>query len=128
MAAIQKVGVVSVASVPLDPNDKLSNRIAGEPIIGGDACQMGADKKIYKATTRVDGFAFTAAGTGEPVTLAIQKTRFRYGKEGVAAPDIVPTTFYYLDAALPGGLNTTVNGGVAGIGFDNGIVQTQPSY
>ncbi len=124
MTAIAKVGTPSVASVPLDPNDKLSNRLAGEAIGPCDACQVHADSQIYKATTRVDGFAFTGAALGEPVTLAITKCRFRYGKQGVAAPD----TLYYLDDGVPGGLNTTVNGNPVALGLDNGVLQVQPSY
>ncbi len=128
MAAIAKVGTPSVASVPLDPNDKLSNRIAGEAIGPCDACELHADNMIYKATTRVDGFSFTGAAKGEPVTLAISKVRFRYGKTGTAAPDIVVPKFYYLSTTIPGGLDDTVNGAVVAVGLDNGVLQVQPSY
>lgn len=129
MAVIAKVGTPSVSSVPLDSNDKLSNRLAGEGIAPCDACQVHTDGLIYKATgTRTDGFAFTGAQAGEPVTLAVAKTRFRYGKQGTAAPDIVPGTLYYLDAGVAGGLNTTANGNPVALGLDNGVLQVQASY
>lgn len=127
MAAISKTGTPSQSVGTLDNTDMIPNCIAGEPILAGDACQITGNTRnhstVMKATTRSDGIAATDAPSDEPVSLLLPGTRIRYGKEGTGTPDIVPGVLYYLDAAVPGGLNTTANGNPVALGLTGGRLQ-----
>lgn len=114
MAAVTKSGTPSLATTLPASENMLTGLLAGEAIAAGDACRVHTDGTIMKSTgaaanaaAYVDGFAATAAATGQPVTLFRGGVMMHYGS-GMA----VGTTLY-LSGTVAGGLDTATSTGDA---------------
>lgn len=119
MAELSKSGTPSYSSVTPPQSDSIVGLIAGEDIGEADACYVkAADGLVYKATgaaatapALVSGFSFTAAYTGDPVTL-MTNGNYRYGA------GLTPQARYYLSGAVAGGLaDAASTGGTKAIAY-----------
>lgn len=101
---VDKGGTPSVCSLNGQQAD-FDPQIAAADIEAGDACRITAAGAVPSvANENIDGYAAKDATDGDPVTL-IHGQRMRYGA------GLTPGTNLYLDAALPGRLNTTAGAG-----------------
>lgn len=117
MAELTKSGTPSYSSVTPPQSDTIVGLRAGEDIAAADACYIkAADGLVYKATgaannaaADVAGFAFTAASSGDAVTL-VCNGNIRYGAA------LTVSAKYYLSGTVAGGLaDAASTGGLAPI-------------
>lgn len=111
MAAVTKSGTPSLSTTVPCPAHQISGLVAGEAIAAGDACYIKSDGKAWKSTGAaanaaavVDGFAATAAATGQGVTL-LYNLNFYYGAA------LTPGAGYFLSGTTAGGLDTVASTG-----------------
>lgn len=125
MAELSKSGTPTYSSVVPPQSSTIVGLLAGEDIGEADACYIkAADGLVYKATgaannaaAKVAGFSFTAAYTGDPVTLVCDGN-IRYGAA------LTPATPYYLSGTVAGGLaDATSTGGTKAIAYAIGTTR-----
>lgn len=124
---------VSLASLEVPSNNKITGLVAGETIAAGDACYIkAADGFIYRSTGAaanaaavVDGFALENVTAGEACTL-FYGVHLKYSDAG-----LTPGTPYYLSGATAGAIATTTSTGgttVIAHAIDTSRVYVQKSY
>lgn len=112
MAAIQKRGKPSLASLTPPSNEMISGLRAGEDIAAGDLCTIASTGLVMKNTgsTAPRGVAAIQASAGEAVTL-YRNVRFGYGA------GLTPNTDVFASATVAGGLDDSGGEDALAIGF-----------
>ncbi len=117
MAQIARTGVASLASLLPNGSDVFSGLVAGEDLIGFDACYIAANGLVMKsngtaagAAAKVHGYAARDMRSGEAITL-YKNVRVRYGTA------LVPGTTVYLSATAGTLSDVATVGGTGPIGY-----------
>ena len=108
----------SMSSVLVPPNCRLTGLKAGEALGALDACRIGTDGLVYRASgaaananAKVRGWASQATPVGEAVTL-LHNVNVGYGA------GLTPGADYYLSGTVLGGIaDTPSTGGTQPIAF-----------
>ena len=117
MAQVAISGTPSLSSVQPPQNCSIVGLVAGEAIVGGAACYIKSDGKIWNsngtsanAAARADGIAATSAAAGEALTL-YRHVNFRYGS------GMTPGARLYVSATAGTLADAATTGGTAPVGF-----------
>jgi hypothetical protein len=117
MSTVAKSGTPSLASLDVQPANKITGLLAGEAIAAGDICYVKSDGKVWlsngtaaTAPAQVRGMAMTAAPVGEAVSL-YHDVVVRYGAS------MTPGQSLYASATAGALDNAATTGGTAPVGF-----------